>query len=170
MGSPDRFMVEAGARFETYVRDAMREEGIASLTALAKEANHDRAVVYAWFRGESQPSMNSLRNIGAALHRSPEELQAVWVGDDPSKVVREAKPDPLLSALDVQTDLLREILDVLRGRANGPMSVTLQLADPSETELGVREGAERARGRRGRGGQNKPVPLRPRPPRDSGEG
>ncbi len=85
MGSPDRDMAQAGARFESYVREAMTEASIPSLAELARRSGIAASAWHGWFRGDRQPRLNSLKLAAEPLDRTPEQLAAVWEGERPRK-------------------------------------------------------------------------------------
>lgn len=101
-------MAVAGARFESYVKDAMKEGDIPSLAELSRRSGIAVSAWHGWFRGERQPRRNSLVLAGNALERTPEQLLAVWDGERPHKPARATEtPEPLLSLLRDQTRELR---------------------------------------------------------------
>lgn len=102
-------MAAAGARFETYVREAMQEAGIPSLAQLARDTGIAASAWHGWFRGVRQPRRNSLKLASDVLSRTPEQLAAVWEGERPQRVGR-PQTDPVVAAIQAQTVRLEAVL------------------------------------------------------------
>lgn len=150
---PEGEMAQSGARFETYVRDAMRDAGIPSIAELARRSGIAASQWHGWFRGDRNPRRNTLRLAESSLKRTAEQMRAVWVGERPAKALRSSDADPVSAAHAEQTALLREILALLRNPAAvGPIVE------------GTRRGEERL------ADQDPPLPAQPpeRPPHGSG--
>ena len=113
----DRDMAQAGARFETYVKAAMAEAKLPTLAELYRKSGIGASTWNAWFNGKREPRGNSLRLAGAPLHKTPEQLRAVWDGDRPQKPRRPTETgDQVAGAIREQTAMLREVLEAIIGR------------------------------------------------------
>lgn len=127
-------MAVAGARFESYVKEAMREAAIPSLAELSRRSGIAVSAWHGWFRGEREPRRNSLVLAGEALSRTPEQLRATWDGDRLHKAAgRPQTPDDLVAALRDQTTAISALVASLDRFAVG-------LAAEAEAQAGMNEG------------------------------
>lgn len=122
VGSQDREMAAAGARFESYVKEAMREAEIPSLAELSRRSGIAVSAWHGWFRGERRPRRNSLVLAGEALSRTPEQLAATWQGERPQKTPR-PQTDAVLAAIEANTAMLEKVLTALLQRPPDPDAV-----------------------------------------------
>ena len=144
-------MAVAGARFESYVKDAMRESEIPSLAELSRRSGIAVCAWHGWFRGERQPRRNSLVLAGTALARTPEQLLSVWDGERPHKPARATETnDAVAAAIDRQTAVLERLFvewlsrwprpdEALEGKADAAIestSETLQARRPRPLRTG----------------------------------
>lgn len=160
----DPDMAEAGSRFESEVRTAMRERGITTLAELERKTGIKRRSWEDWFAGIHAPRTGSLSRAEVTLRRSPDQLLSVWEGNGHPRR-RPAPSDPALEAaqmvaraIDAQTEMLRGVLDRLaplpvrpeQESMDVPAEQTQQIADAEETaqsqkplpRSGRRDGAE----------------------------
>lgn len=150
------------------LRAARAAAGYDSDIALSLAAGVHLQTIQNWMYGKTTPRAHEMSKVAKVLDKPTDYFMALYEDRDP-------EPPPLLEQLGELVTVVRELVDEMRqeraDRPSGPGGVYVTLPfDPSETELGVQEGDERDRTRRGREGPNKPVPLRPRRPPDSGEG
>ena len=134
-------MAVAGARFESYVKDAMRESEIPSLAELSRRSGIAVSAWHGWFRGERQPRRNSLVLAGTALARTPEQLLAVWDGERPHKPARATETgDAVALAIDRQTAALERLFGEWLSRWDGSPQPDASLEAEAETAIdGTRE-------------------------------
>lgn len=148
------------------LRSARAAAGYESDLALSLEAGVHLQTIQNWMYGKTTPRAHEMSKVAKVLDKPTDYFMALY--ED-----REPEPPPLMRQLGELVTVVRELVDEMRRERrqgpSGPMSVNV-LLDPSAIGPEVREGDERDRTRRGRGGPNKPVPLRPRPPRGTGEG
>lgn len=151
----DRQMAEAGGRFETEVRQAMREAGIDTLADLERKTGIKRRTWEDWFGGLHRPRPNSLALAATPLKRTTQQLLARWEGQ-PAGRRRTLPANPwdaaglaIVEAIDRQTAMLERVL-----LGSGPAMVESDLS-PSEAnavavEEAARHGQESQRPRSGR--------------------
>jgi transcriptional regulator with XRE-family HTH domain len=137
-------MAVAGARFESYVKEAMREAEIPSLAELSRRSGIAVSAWHGWFRGERQPRRNSLVLAGSALSRTPEQLAATWEGTKPHKPLgRPQGGDDVAEAIRAQTEAMLLLVEELRqtreeqvGMNEGLVAVAAQVAKVIEAREG----------------------------------
>lgn len=108
-------MAKAGARFETYVKAAMAETGLPTLAELYRATGVPASTWSGWFRGIATPRRNTLKLVGEALRRTPEQLFAAWDGQSPHKRLGTTEtPDPTVAALQAQTGAILALVAELQ--------------------------------------------------------
>lgn len=105
----DREMAEAGSRFESEVRAAMRERGISTLAELERKTGIKRRSWEDWFAGIHAPRRGSLSRAEGALRRTPDSLLGVWEGNGHRR--RRISTDPNLAALERIATALERLLE-----------------------------------------------------------
>lgn len=136
----DREMAEAGSRFETEVRQAMREAGIGSIAELERRTRVKQRVIYDWFSGLHEPRASSLERLARPLNRTPEQLLARWEGQPGGRRQKtpanpwDAASAAVADAIDRQTEMLREILERLAPAFESPLPTADEAAAVEEAE------------------------------------
>jgi len=81
-----------------------------SVSALAREANVQRADIYRWWRGDTRPTRNSLARIAETLQVDTAVLRRAL--GEPVRTTETA--DTLITAIAAQTAAITELVGVLR--------------------------------------------------------
>lgn len=105
--TPSTAAREAGKRLERYVKARWAEvDGKRGMTGLIEASGINREVLYAWFRGDNEPTLGPLRTLATWLKVERAELVAVLDGYDMAAAHRDA----VAGAVEQATGPLRSLL------------------------------------------------------------
>lgn len=129
-------MAASGAALKDAMDTVLTQPGW-SVSRLARETGIGRGRFYIWWQGLQRPRVSTLQRVARVMGLDPNSLVSAY--GDPQEVVAVA-PDPVAAAIDRQTEVLRDLRDVVVLYSGIDMEEVRRRAGEAERALRERGG------------------------------